>query len=155
MGEELEARIRDVYSVYRVYTRCEEELRRTRPLSLRVPKLVWKLYDDVLDSRDKEVTKAVLEATIIALAKQRAGSLPCAEELNARLSFNVTRATGTPSVVFNINVSMSKAMARAEARVLVKVKGLVEELYRLRHPLPPKQRELIEQLYKTLAGVSN
>lgn len=155
-----ESRIQDVYNVYSMYTgNCEDLIKRTRPLSIRVSKLVWKLYDDLFTALDKEVLKAILEGTIIAIAKQKLDDkLPCKELLNARLAYAVAKATGNSQVSFNINVNINKAEANQKVDVKIDLEPIikiVKKLYELRTPLPPLQRKLVEELHKRLKGVSN
>ena len=136
---------------------CIEGIEKTRTVGFRVSKLAWTLYDNILNSQEKETLKYLVEGTIIALAKQKLGELPCEQQLQARLAYAAVRASGSPSVSFNINVNIQKAEANPQVNVSIDLKAvvdLVEKLYELRKPLPPVQRKIIEELRAKLKGVN-
>ena len=125
MGEEPRIQPYTLYTGVYSGARCEEELRRTRPLSVRVARLVWKLYDELLTQEDKETLKYVIEGVIIALASRRAEQLPCEELLRRKevLPSAPQRSHTTINLTININ--------KAEARVEVDLEALAAALREL------------------------
>jgi len=124
-----------VYTLYTLYTEriqgeraCEEEIRKTGVLSLRIPRISKNLYNLLPDS-DKEIVKAIAEAAVIAMAMKRYGDLPCKDILERRVAFALGNG---PTVSFNVNVNytVNKVEARAEANVNIDLKEL-DEIRRL------------------------
>ncbi len=64
----------------------------------------------------------------------------------------VEEGQGRNVFVYNISMSISEARAEANVKVYVKIKKIARELYELRRHLPPKHRELIEELYDLVNG---
>ncbi len=107
---------------------CIEGIEKTRTVGFRVSKLAWTLYDNILNSQEKETLKYLVEGTIIALAKQKLGELPCEQQLQARLAYAAVRVSGGSSVTFNVQIA--RAESRSEVKLNIDLKE-IEEVKRL------------------------
>ena len=68
----------------------------------------------------------------------------------------VVHADGDKPAIFNINIAISESTSSSNVNVniLIEIKELVEKLYRLKDPLPPIQRGLVETLYKKVSKLN-
>ena len=109
-------------------------------IHFRVPPFIKRIYrmapDDV-----KMAARKAFESTLVAWFL---GS-----------SVSSSQSGDKSNIILNVNVNVATAKAEAKAD-LSAIAELARELYKLRAAVPPKQRELIEQLYSELrkAGVN-
>ncbi len=103
---------------------------------MRVPQLILDLYRRAPE-RVKLAARKAFEAVLISWFL---GDTP-----------QVAQPSNGAPMIFNINLAISESRAETKCDLRA-IMDLVEELYRLRMGVPPKQRQLIEELRKRLTN---
>ena len=103
---------------------CIDLLKESRPLSFRVSKLIWYLYD-ILSKDEKNFVKTAVEGIVYSIASSKT-DLPCKEKILNK--FNLNQDINKSMIVFNINIASSST------NMNVNLNEIIEFLEKLVNP---------------------